>query len=507
MLDGCFCFDFQKAAFGRLTVELDAADAGEVQITFSECQSGNHADPAPGGFRRAVVDRHQVSPGRNTLICRIPQHKNPYGNQHKCMLPPPGGEVMPFRYVDVQGENVSNVSCIRIAFFGGFDDEASFFESSDEKLNKVWDFCKYSIKATSLFDCYVDGDRERLPYEADAYINQLCAYCCDNDYSRAKRTIDTLFRQPTWPIEWRLIMPNVVEDYLLYSGDRASVEFWRDALDKSLLTEYLADDALIPSELKDNCNNETIRAIIDWPMPERDDYEIADKSLVPNCYQYSANMAMYRMYGDKKYLQQAETVKKTLRELMSDKGIFFDHADTRHTAVHSAVFPIAFGIAEAAEYPELMQIIRNRGMKCSVYGAHFLLEACYIAGDADFALELMRSESSRSWLNMIAAGSTIAMEAWSNEVKPNQDWNHAWGAAPANIIARRLCGIRPETPGFETFSVEPQPASLTYFKYRQPTPHGAIVVEYNANEAVKITHPSGKQETLTAAKGLFKLDY
>ena len=83
MLDGSFCFDFQKAAFGRLSVELDAAADGVVQITFSECQRGNHADPEPGGFRRAVVDLHQVSPGRNTLICHIPQHKNPYGNQHK----------------------------------------------------------------------------------------------------------------------------------------------------------------------------------------------------------------------------------------------------------------------------------------------------------------------------------------------------------------------------------------------------------------------------------------
>lgn len=39
---------------------------------------------------------------------------------------------------------------------------------------------------------------------------------------------------------------------------------------------------------------------------------------------------------------------------------------------------------------------------------------------------------------MIDQGSTITMEAWSLKAKPNQDWNHAWGAAPANLLPRYL---------------------------------------------------------------------
>jgi hypothetical protein len=30
---------------------------------------------------------------------------------------------------------------------------------------------------------YVDGDRERIPYEADAYINMLSHYAVDSEYS------------------------------------------------------------------------------------------------------------------------------------------------------------------------------------------------------------------------------------------------------------------------------------------------------------------------------------
>ena len=69
------------------------------------------------------------------------------------------------------------------------------------------------------------------------------------------------------------------------------------------------------------------------------------------------------------------------------------------------------------------------------------------------------------------------MEAWNNEEKPNQDWNHAWGAAPANLIPRRLCGIRPLEPGFAKFTVDPQADAVDEFILKHPTVHGAIILK------------------------------
>ena len=73
-----------------------------------------------------------------------------------------------------------------------------------------------------------------------------------------------------------------------------------------------------------------------------------------------------------------------------------------------------------------------------MYGSQFLLDAVYKAHDAEHGLQLLTSTGSRGWYNMIRAGSTITMEAWDDKYKPNQDWNHAWGAVPANIIPRYL---------------------------------------------------------------------
>ena len=129
-------------------------------------------------------------------------------------------------------------------------------------------------------------------------------------------------------------------------------------------------------------------------------------------------------------------------------------------------------------------------MACSVYGAHFLLEALGTLRNPTAMLDLMTAKDSRSWLGMMEQGATINMEAWNNSVKPNQDWNHAWGASPANIIPRWLVGIRPCKAGFEQFVFDPQPGFLEKFFCRHPSRFGTIEVEYEKGRGI-ITIPEG----------------
>jgi hypothetical protein len=124
-------------------------------------------------------------------------------------------------------------------------------------------------------------------------------------------------------------------------------------------------------------------------------------------------------------------------------------------------------------------------MACSVYGSQYLLDGLYEAGEADYAFELLTSTGERSWWNMIRVGSTISLEAWDMKYKPNSDWNHAWGAAPANIISRRLWGIRPVAPGFSKAIIEPQPGKLEYSQITVPTIKGAIKATFNRTDAEK----------------------
>jgi alpha-L-rhamnosidase len=140
---------------------------------------------------------------------------------------------------------------------------------------------------------------------------------------------------------------------------------------------------------------------------------------------------------------RAARVKKSFNEKLYniEKGYYTDGIGTDHGSVHANMFPLAFGMVPEAYMPDVVKHLKSRGMACSVYGAQYLMEAVYNAGEADYGLELMTATHDRSWYNMIRVGSTITMEAWDMKYKPNSDWNHAWGAAPANIIPRHLWGF------------------------------------------------------------------
>ena len=75
---------------------------------------------------------------------------------------------------------------------------------------------------------------------------------------------------------------------------------------------------------------------------------------------------------------------------------------------------------------------------------------------------------------MLREGASMTMEAWGQEYKPNQDWCHAWGTAPANYIVRHLAGIQPLTPGFEEVQIKPQPGSVEWATLNYKTIRGDI---------------------------------
>jgi alpha-L-rhamnosidase len=160
-------------------------------------------------------------------------------------------------------------------------------------------------------------------------------------------------------------------------------------------------------------------------------------------------------------------------------GRYVDGVGASHSSLHSNMLPLAFGLVPADRRASVVAFVKSRGMACSVYGAQYLLEALYQSGEAQAALELMTAKSDRSWLHMLDLGATIALEAWDAKYKPNLDWNHAWGGAPANIVARFLLGVRPLTPGFGVAEIRPQPGALTKAAGVVPTIRGPIRVAWS----------------------------
>ena len=179
-----------------------------------------------------------------------------------------------------------------------------------------------------------------------------------------------------------------------------------------------------------------------------------------------------------------DTFRDTFNAAMIDPttGTYRDGIDTDHRSLHANLFPLAFGLVPEEYERSVVDYIRSRGMACSVYAAQFLLDGLYDMAEGDYALHLLTKDDIRSWRNMIRAGATITFEAWDNSFKPNQDWNHAWGAAPADIIPMRLVGVRPLTPSAATIEVRPQTASLRHVTAAVPTIRGTVEVDIDRTD-------------------------
>ena len=534
--DGKWFADFGKDAFGTLELKYKNLRPDTLIITLGEKLLNGRIDRNPGGSIRFTEVKLPVDPAQRIYTLKLKADKrNTSGDA--VLLPDSFGVITPFRYAEIEASRpVSKGDLRQKAYFHAFDDRQSSFTCSDTVLNHVWELCKYSIKATSFAGIYIDGDRERIPYEADTYINQLGHYCTDQEYKMAQKTIEHFMTHPTWPTEWLLHSALMMYQDYYYTGDKGLFIKYYDQLKAKTLTALMRDDGLISTstglvtgelmqQLGFQDTTKRLKDIVDWPpgqkdtgwklvnpAGERDGHEMAAINTVVNCFFYEnmkimaeISKVLNRTSDNEFYKLMAAHVKTAINTQLfnSEKGIYVDGEGSLHSSLHSNMVALAFGIVPADRVKSVTDFVKSRGMACSVYGAQYLLEGLYNYGESQYALDLMRSTGDRSWWNMIRAGSTITMEAWDMKYKPNSDWNHAWGAAPANIIPRQLWGIQPKTPGFGVVVIHPQMGDLKFSTIKNPTPKGSIKGDYkkisNSLFAYAIAIPSGMT-------GEFKVD-
>ena len=497
--------DFGRDAFSQLTMRLNSMSDGKdtVIIHLGEQCTNDSVDRNPGYSIRYAKYRVALQQGyKNYKIVFDPDARNTDPNQNESgvspiLMPTETGEVYPFRYCELEGYRsallYSNIK--REIVHYPFDDDLSFFESSDTILNKIYDLCKWTMKATSFCGVFVDGDRERIPYEADALINQLSYFVVNNEYSISRNTVDRLMYNPTWPTEWILQALIIAWNDYLYSGDGALLEQYYNDLKFKTLNEIRNEDnnliytgdSLFDVNLFSNLHfkGTNIRDIVDWPRGSADDnFEFTECNTVVNAYYFQALKLMSKIaaavsnnYDSRYYNRLAEDTKNSINAMLIDTfGLYKDGLTTDHNSLHANMFPMAFGITPKDKALKIADFLYSKGMACSVYGSQFLLDALYNAGEDFYALSLLRDTSTTSWYNMLRAGSTMTMEAWDNSLKWNNDWNHAWGAAALNVIVRKLAGIEPLEAGFKRVRVRPQPGDLERLRLKTPTPKGEIEI-------------------------------
>ena len=512
-------YDFEKAAFGKLRLTLTSARDVPVTVIIGERLKDGRIEHTPR-ISSVVYDEIalEVKSGTHTYIV---EPNRDVRNTGPMAVPTQDyvGVVAPFRYCSIEGE-VTAGEVERISYHYPFDMDAATFRCSNDTLNAIWDLCHYSLEPCSFLGIWVDGNRERIPYEYDALIAQLCHYGSDAEYSIDRRTLEWLLAKPTWPTEWILYTVEMAWNDYLWTGDARALTANYNLLKAHCLDALRKGNGLIttkqgqtPDFLAGINRTDPITDIVDWPHNgiEDDGFVYTEFNAVVNALYYRTLLRLGNIAsvlakeGNRGYAALTGNMAADAAQFKIDAGetraafreAFYDPATgtvrdgigTEHCSLHANMMAILCGLLEPKEVPAVADFVESRGLMCSIFGAHDLLEALYAAGRGDAALKLMTNDGLRGWYNGLRLGTTITLEAWDDSFKPNQDWNHIAGAAPGNAIPFGLMGIRPVDPGFAHAEIRPQTGNLEWAEMTLPTIRGAIQMRIDG-KTLKVTIPA-----------------
>jgi len=482
---GNWFIDFGQDAFAYATVHLNGSYNGtNVQARFGELSSGLAVNSSPPGTVRYGSSTFVLTNG--DVIYSV----HPPPNSGQTIIPSTNlyGVVLPFRYFELIGcpGTLTTADVTQERLVSEFNTNAASFTSSHGTNNQVWTLCRNSMQWLTFDGIYVDGDRERKPYEADAYIHQISSYGVDREFTMARCTFEYLTTNPTWPTEWPMHMVFMAWADYQQTGDPYLLTKYYTNLVANCYTNRARADGLIQGFTQGSSSGD----IIDWPSTDRDGFVWESYNTVINAFYYRCMNIMTQVAqltghtsDAARFATNAVNVYNAFNTNFWNWAVstnsYIDGEGTTHRAAHASFFPLAFGLVPATNQAAVVGFLHTKAaVPWSVYGAQYLLEGLFQADDADYALRMISTNSTRCWLNMIRLGSTLTTEAWNFSDKSNEDWNHSWGAAPGNIIPRYVLGLRPLAAGYGQILIQPQLGqTLSYVQGTVPTIRGPVSIQ------------------------------
>ena len=486
----CILVDFGRDAYGWL--EFVSPVAGGYHLAIGEIVRDGSVWAAP---LKSNIRYHRLE-GRTTPgVFRVPlpvDRRNTSVDEGAILTPAQIGTIMPFRAVELAYgpfDAITRDSVRRVTVRYGYDLGESSFRCSDARLERVWDFLKHTVAASTAFGLFVDGDRERLPYEGDSFATQLASYAAFSDTEIVRATFEHLMEHPTWPTEGRYCMPLMAWHDWWRTGRTDLAAKWYDRLvAEKLRGEKRREDGLVVTG--------TWKDLTDWPKCERDGFDFREVNAVVNAWYYRALMAMRdlaealgRKVDAGTFASEAENVRAAFGRAFFDAaaGLYVDGEGSFHSSLHANALALAFGLVPEERRGRVADFLERKSMRCSPYFMLYVLEALRSCGREKAVFDALLAEGDRSWLGMLDFGATMGMEAWNLKVKPNLDVNHSWVAIPLHFIARWVLGVNPTGPGWTDFTVTPHLGPLDWAEGDVPTPGGVIHVraERQADGTVK----------------------
>ncbi len=363
-----------------------------------------------------------------------------------------------FRYVRViLNENVTIQDISMIVRHYPFNDNHFVLNSNDDKLQQVFKLCKNTIKygcQETLIDC---PTREKGQYIGDVMISGFAHLILTGDNRLLKKAIENIEESVNFSGEvlavspcsykqkiadYTLQIPLILWRYYEYTKDKGFLLKMVPLCD--IINEYYSK-YVDESELLNCVSGEW--NLVDWPEGARDSYDfpltdsIGDKKHnVINAFYVGNIIYTEKIKTELKipFTEKSTRLKESFNKIFLKNGVYVDSEISIHSSLHANCLPVFFDICPDEYKASVGELLKEKGMVCSVYMSFFYLKALCMLGLSDIAYGLITSDGNNSWINMIKEGATTTFEAWGKEQKWNTSLFHPWATSPIIIISEDI---------------------------------------------------------------------
>ncbi|HEU4903646.1 MAG TPA: alpha-rhamnosidase [Flavisolibacter sp.] len=399
-----------------------------------------------------------------------------------------------FRYVNIEAEPAVHLDSVSMLYeYANLEDRGSF-RCSDEEINRIYDVSKYTLHLNTR-EFFIDGiKRDRWVWSGDAYQSYLMNYYLFFDSPTVERTMAALRGKDPVTGHINTIMDYTfywflgISDYYLYTGDKTFIQQFYPRM-QSMMDYVLGrrnKDGLLEGLPGD-------WIFIDWADGLSKKGEVSFEQLLfarsletmALCAEIAGDAE-----GKQAYAKLAEDLKQKLFSLYwnpAKHALVHSRVDGKQTETvtrYANMFGIFFNYFSEQQKQDVRQhVLLNDAVQkiTTPYMRFYELEALCAMGGQEYVLQQMKDY----WGGMLKLGATSFWEEYNPAKKGAEHYAmygrefgkslcHAWGASPIYLLGKYYLGVKPTSPGYAMYAIEPKLGGLKWIQGTVPTPAGNI---------------------------------
>lgn len=466
-------------------LEISGGEDAEIKVTYAEAL--RHEDNSKG--HRDEVEGKEILGFYDIFIAD--------GGDNRTLRPL---WLRSFRYIQLAietGDDPLTLNEVYGIYTGYPFEENAVFTSGDESLSDIWE-AGWRTARLNAFESYWDcAYYEQLQYVGDTRIQALISLYVSGD-DRLMRNAILHFNESRMPdgitmSRYPSRHPQYIPPYSLLWISMVH-DYWMHRNDDQFVKQFLPGIRRVVNWFEDHLDEETgLLGPMPWwnyvdaadgfergtPPGSDDGHSIVISLQMLYVLEYAEELA--NEFGQKHDVSYYRELIQTLRQSIPEQGwdkkrqLMADTPGLNSFSQHANILAILTDLVPE-EYQKLLikRIFTDNDLvQATYYFRFYLFRAMRKAGIGNEYLNQLGP-----WHDALALGMTTFPE----HPEPSRSDAHAWSSSPNYDFLATVAGIRPDSPGFNSVLIEPNPGHLEWIQASIPHPKGEIRVDLNFND-------------------------